>query len=68
LIIKHNDSYLSAYAHNDRLLVAEGAVVGAGQAVAEMGNSGGGTRGVSLYFEIRVDGVPVDPLKYLPPR
>jgi len=68
LIIKHNDSYLSAYAHNDRLLVAEGAMVGAGQAVAEMGNSGAGTRGVSLYFEIRVDGVPVDPLKYLPPR
>lgn len=68
LIIKHNDSYLSAYAHNDRLLVTEGAAVGAGQVVAEMGNSGAGTRGVSLYFEIRVDGVPVDPLKYLPPR
>jgi len=68
LIIKHNESYLSAYAHNDRLLVAEGAVVGAGQTVAKMGNSGPGTGGVSLYFEIRVDGVPVDPLKYLPPR
>jgi lipoprotein NlpD len=66
LIIKHDDHFLSAYAHNDRLLVGEGDAVTAGQAIAEMGDSGTGASGVSLHFEIRRDGVPVDPLKYLP--
>jgi lipoprotein NlpD len=66
LIIKHDDHFLSAYAYNDRLLVGEGDAVTAGQAIAEMGDSGTGASGVSLHFEIRRDGVPVDPLKYLP--
>jgi lipoprotein NlpD len=66
LIIKHDDHFLSAYAHNDRLLVGEGEAVTAGQPIAEMGDSGTGASGVSLHFEIRRDGVPVDPLKYLP--
>jgi lipoprotein NlpD len=66
LIIKHNDRFLSAYAHNERLLVAEGAIVRAGQQVAEMGNSGRGAEEVKLRFEIRLDGSPVDPTQYLP--
>ncbi len=66
LIIKHNDKYLSAYAHNRRLLVQEGAVVKRGQLIAEMGRSGTGVSQVMLHFEIRVDGEPVDPLAYLP--
>lgn len=66
LIIKHDDHYLSAYAHNDRLLVGEGDAVAAGEQIAEMGDSGTGTNAVKLHFEIRLDGVPVDPLKYLP--
>jgi lipoprotein NlpD len=63
IIIKHNKTFLSAYAHNSRLLVIEGAKVGAGQPIAEMGNSG--TNMVKLHFEIRKDGKSVDPLKYL---
>jgi lipoprotein NlpD len=66
IIIKHNDTYLSAYAHNRRLLVSEGERVRAGQPIAEMGNTG--TNRVMLHFEIRRFGKPVDPLKYLPPR
>lgn len=66
LIIKHNDSYLSAYAHNNKLLVAEGDRVGAGQQIAEVGSSG--TNIDKLHFEIRHDGKPVDPLRYLPRR
>ena len=66
LIIKHNDAYLSAYAHNSRLLVAEGDAVRAGQTIAEMGSSG--TDRVKLHFEIRQRGQPVDPLRYLPAR
>jgi lipoprotein NlpD len=68
LIIKHNERFLTAYAHNDRLLVREGEVVRAGQKIAEMGDSGTGATTVRLHFEIRLDGEPVDPLKYLPPR
>jgi lipoprotein NlpD len=68
LIIKHDEHYLSAYAHNERLLVHEGDTVKAGQPVAEMGSSGTGTNTVKLHFEIRLDGEPVDPLRYLPPR
>lgn len=64
LIIKHNDNYLSAYAHNHRLLVAEGEMVKAGQQIAEVGSSGTNTD--KLHFEIRRDGTPVDPLRYLP--
>lgn len=66
LIIKHNEQYLSAYAHNRRLLVAEGDVVKAGQKIAEIGSSG--TDRNKLHFEIRRDGKPVDPTKYLPKR
>jgi lipoprotein NlpD len=66
IIVKHNDTYLSAYAHNRRLLVKEGTEVKRGQQIAEMGDSG--KEGVILHFEIRRDGKPVDPLTYLPKR
>ena len=66
IIIKHNEKFLSAYAHNRRLLVNEGAVVKMGQKIAEMGSTGTDT--VKLHFEIRYDGKPVNPLKYLPKR
>ena len=64
LIIKHNDRYLSAYAHNRALLVAEKAKVTKGQKIAELGKSGIDRN--MLHFEIRVDGKPSDPLQYLP--
>lgn len=64
VIVKHNEKYLSAYAHNHRLLVKEGAFVKQGQKIAEMGSTG--TDAVKLHFEIRYDGKPVNPLKYLP--
>lgn len=66
LIIKHNDQWLSAYAHNERLLVTEGDNVKAGQQIATVGNSG--TFRTQLHFEIRRNGSPVDPLRYLPGR
>lgn len=66
LIIKHNETFLSAYAHNDEIAVSEGDLVKAGQKVADMGSSG--TDRVKLHFEIRSDGSPVDPLRYLPKR
>jgi lipoprotein NlpD len=66
LIVKHNDVYLSAYGHNDRLLVTEGQVVSAGQQIAEKGSSG--TDSVKLHFEIRKEGKPVDPQRLLPRR
>jgi len=66
LIIKHNETFLSAYAHNDQLSVKEGDLVKAGQRIADMGSSG--TDRVKLHFEIRSEGSPVDPLKYLPKR
>ena len=66
IIIKHNDTYLSAYAHNDKLLVGEGTKVKAGQAIAQMGDSE--SEGVMLHFEIRKAGVAVEPTQYLPPR
>lgn len=66
LIIKHNEVYLSAYGHNDELLVAEGDIVVAGQAVAKKGNSG--TDSVKLHFQIREEGKPIDPLRLLPRR
>ncbi len=64
LIIKHNSSYFSAYAHSRKLLVSEGDVVKTGQKIAEVGSTG--TDRTKLHFEIRKDGNPVDPLKYLP--
>ena len=65
IIIKHNDAYLSAYAHNRDILVKEGQQVVKGQKIAEMGNTD--TDQVKLHFEIRRQGKPVDPLRYLPP-
>ncbi|MGF1720123.1 peptidoglycan DD-metalloendopeptidase family protein [Vibrio kyushuensis] len=64
VIVKHNDNYLSAYAHNDRLLVQEGQSVKAGQKIATMGSSG--TSSVRLHFEIRYQGKSVNPNRYLP--
>jgi lipoprotein NlpD len=66
VIIKHDNIYLSAYAHNRRVLVAEGARVAAGQQIAEMGSTG--TQRVKLHFEIRRNGKPVPPLRFLPRR
>jgi lipoprotein NlpD len=63
VIIKHNDDFLSAYAHNHRLLVKERDSVSAGQLIAEMGNTDADR--VQLHFEIRFRGKSVDPLKYL---
>ena len=64
VIIKHNNTYLSAYAYNRKLLVNEGEAVKAGQKIAEMGHKDNAT--ARLHFEIRKNGKPVDPLKYLP--
>ena len=66
MIIKHDDTYLSAYAHTSRILVREQEVVKAGQKIAEIGSTG--TDKVKLHFEIRRNGKPVDPLEYLPSR
>jgi len=66
LIVKHNDVYLSAYGHNDALLVAEGAFVAAGEAIARMGSTS--AESVKLHFEIRRNGVPIDPMALLPSR
>ncbi len=64
IIIKHNKTYLSAYAHNDKVLVKEGQSVTRGQKIAEMGNTDASQ--VELHFEVRRFGKPVDPAKYLP--
>ncbi len=66
VIIKHNDDYLSAYAHNDVLRVTEQQVVKAGQIIADMGNSESSK--VQLHFEIRYKGQSVDPMRFLPKR
>jgi len=66
IILKHNGSYLSAYAHNRELFVNEGDSVKAGQKIAEIGSTG--TTEPKLHFEIRRDGKPVDPMGYLPRR
>lgn len=63
IIIKHNNTYLSAYAHNDQILVKEGQNITRGQKIAEMGNSDADQ--VKLHFEVRRFGKPVDPAKYL---
>jgi len=65
VIIKHNATYLTAYAHNKDLLVKEGQSVTRGQKIAEMGSSD--TDRVKLHFEIRRLGKPMDPLRFLPP-
>ncbi len=66
VIVKHNTTYLTAYAHNQVLLVKEDQVVRRGQKIAEMGSSD--AERVQLHFEIRRQGKPIDPLKLLPPR
>ena len=66
IILKHNDTFLSAYAHNESRLVQEGSRVGAGEAIARMGNTD--SKEVMLHFEIRRNGKAVDPLQYLPSR
>ena len=66
LIVKHNDTYLSAYGHNDALLVNEGAFVAAGETIAQMGSTS--AESVKLHFEIRRNGVPIDPMTLLPSR
>lgn len=64
IIIKHNNTFLTAYAHNQALLVKEDQAIKRGQKIAEMGNSDADQ--VKLHFEIRRQGKPVDPAKYLP--
>ena len=66
LILKHDHEFLSAYAHNQRLLVKENDTIAAGVAIAEMGRKHTGKP--RLHFEIRKNGKPVDPLNYLPAR
>ena len=66
IIIKHNDEFLSAYAHNERIYIKEGDNVKRGTKIAAMGDTGADR--VKLHFEIRRNGKPVDPLKYLPKR
>ncbi len=64
VIIKHNDDYLSAYAHNDKILVKEQQKIKSGDVIAKMGNTD--AQRVMLHFEVRFRGKSVDPLKYLP--
>ena len=72
IIVKHNERYLSAYAHNQKLRVKEGDVVEVGQRIADMGRTGNlgdnfiNDNRAKLHFEIRQNGKPVDPLRYLP--
>jgi lipoprotein NlpD len=64
IIIKHSEQWLSAYAHNEKILVQKDQEIKQGQKIAEMGSSD--TDSVKLHFEIRKQGKPVDPMKYLP--
>ena len=66
IIVRHSDTFLSAYGHNRKRLVNEGQKVKAGQQIAEMGRSGASRD--MLHFEIRRNGKPVDPLPFLPAR
>ena len=66
VIVKHNATYLAAYAHNRKILVKEGQQVTRGQKIAEMGSTDSDS--VKLHFEIRKQGKPVDPAQYLPKR
>lgn len=64
IIVQHQKGFLTAYAHNNRLLVKEGQSVKRGQAIAHMGKTA--AKSPRLHFEVRYKGKPVDPLKYLP--
>jgi lipoprotein NlpD len=66
IILKHNNTFLTAYAHNKALLVKEDQTVKKGQKIAEMGDSDADR--VKLHFEVRRQGKPVDPARYLPAR
>lgn len=66
IIIKHNETYLSAYAYNSKLLVKEGDIVKAGQAISEMGQDHTGR--TVLHFEIRQNGKPINPTNHLPKK
>jgi lipoprotein NlpD len=66
VIIKHSDAYLTAYAHNEQIVVKEQEWVTSGQKIATMGKSG--TDSVKLHFEVRYKGKSVDPLRFLPKR
>ena len=66
VIVKHNATYVSVYGHNQTLLVKEGQMVTRGQKIAEMGNTDADQ--VKLHFEVRSQGKPLDPMKYLPAR
>ncbi len=66
VIIKHSDIWLSAYAHNDNIVVKEQQDVKRGQKIAEMGSTD--TDQVKLHFEVRRQGKPVDPARVLPPQ
>jgi lipoprotein NlpD len=66
VILKHNNTYLTAYAHNQTLLVKEDQIVKRGQKIAEMGSTDADS--VQLHFEIRKQGKPIDPARLLPPR
>ena len=66
VIVKHNNTYVSVYGHNQTILVKEGQMVNKGQKIAEMGSTD--TDQVKLHFEVRSQGKPLDPLKYLPSR
>lgn len=66
VILKHNNTFLTAYAHNQALLVKEDQTVRRGQKIAEMGSTDADR--VKLHFEIRRQGKPVDPVRYLPAR
>ena len=66
IILKHNPTYLTAYAHNQTLLVKDDQNVKRGQKIAEMGSTD--ADGVQLHFEIRRQGKPIDPARLLPPR
>ena len=66
IIVKHNNTYLSAYGHNASLLVKEGEAINKGQRIATMGEGPG--QGPRLHFEIRRNGKPVDPRQYLPAK
>ncbi|MCD0505469.1 murein hydrolase activator EnvC family protein, partial [Bordetella petrii] len=66
IIINHQNGFITAYAHNQKLLVKTGETVKRGSKIAEVGQTD--TTSPRLHFEIRRQGTPVDPLKYLPPR
>lgn len=66
VVVKHDDKLISVYAHSQTVLVKEGQTVSRGQKIAEVGRTGTGVDQPKLHFEIRLQGKPVDPLKYLP--